>query len=114
MPIVGEEQQSGFLAQAQVRMLHNHIPDGKGTISKLVKQTICTPAIEPVCTPASQLSYGCSQSHLLQYCREAVFNAVIDEVMHPSQNMPFKHLAVEELADHLFQLGKHKLAGVQS
>lgn len=35
-----------------------------------------------------------------------MFDAVIDEVVRPSEKMPLRHLAVEKLADHLFQLGK--------
>ena len=36
-----------------------------------------------------------------------MFDAVIDEMVRPSEKMPLRHLAVEKLADHLFQLGKH-------
>lgn len=39
-------------------------------------------------------------------CREAVFDAVIDEVLHPSEKMPLRHLGINQFADHLFQLGK--------
>jgi len=39
-------------------------------------------------------------------CREAVFDAVIDEVLRPSEKMPLRHLGLEQFADHLFQLGK--------
>ena len=40
-------------------------------------------------------------------CRDAVFDVVSDEVLHPSEKMPLQHLAVNELAEHLFQLGKY-------
>ena len=39
-------------------------------------------------------------------CREAVFDAVIDEVQRPSEKMPLRHLGINQFADHLFQLGK--------
>lgn len=35
-----------------------------------------------------------------------MFDAVIDETVHPSEKMPLRHLAIEEFADHLFQLGE--------
>lgn len=39
-------------------------------------------------------------------CREAIFDPLIKEAVHPSEKLPLRHLAVQELADHLFQLGK--------
>jgi hypothetical protein len=42
----------------------------------------------------------------IHHCREAVFDAVIDEVVRPSEKMPLRHLGLEQFADHLFQLGK--------
>ena len=42
----------------------------------------------------------------IHHCREAVFDAVIDEVLRPSEKMPLRHLGINQFADHLFQLGK--------
>ena len=39
-------------------------------------------------------------------CREAIFDTLIKEVLHPSEKLPLRHLAVQELADHIFQLGE--------
>ncbi len=53
-----------------------------------------------------QSSFLSSSAEPVSCCREAVFDAVIDETVHPSEKMPLRHLAIEEFADHLFQLGE--------
>jgi len=42
----------------------------------------------------------------IHHCREAVFDAVIDEVLRPSEKTPLRHLGIDQFADHLFHLGK--------
>lgn len=46
-----------------------------------------------------------TQAYPLQ-CRAAIFDTLIKEVLHPTEKLPLRHLAVQELADHLFQLGE--------
>lgn len=47
-----------------------------------------------------------TRSQYRNVCREGFFDVVTQEVASPSEKLPFKHLAVAKLADHLFQLGK--------
>ena len=61
------------------------------------------------CTCAAD---ACSEARapakeVVAVCREGFFDVLIQEVASPSEKLPFKHLAVESLAEHLFQLGKH-------
>lgn len=46
-----------------------------------------------------------TQAYLSQY-REAIFDTSIKEILHPTEKLPLRHLAVQELADHLFELGE--------
>ena len=76
-------------------------------------QYVCTSRLPLVCNVRCTCAAGaCSQARapakeVVSVCREGFFDVLIQEVASPSEKLPFKHLAVESLAEHLFQLGKH-------
>ncbi|KAL0040673.1 hypothetical protein WJX79_001241 [Trebouxia sp. C0005] len=57
--------------------------------------------LEPFCQTLAKTN----RAAFLPRLREAVFDAVIDEVLRPSEKMPLRHLGINQFADHLFQLG---------
>lgn len=62
-------------------------------------------ALKALLQPFCQTLARTSRAAFLPRLREAVFDAVAAEVLHPSDNTPFKHLDAQALADHIFQLG---------
>lgn len=63
------------------------------------------PVLQALLEPFCQVLAQTNRAAFLPRLRDAVFDVVSDEVLHPSEQMPLQHLAVDELAEHLFQLG---------
>ena len=114
LPNAGKDQQSCFPAKAQVAVHSGATHVHFALIVMLLAYNACLGWLHWQGPPPLYCIVAGSIVRLVRsavfdanhHCREAVFDAVIDEVLRPSEKMPLRHLGINQFADHLFQLGK--------